>query len=291
VYRFIDAERANRSVRELCRTMDVPRSAFQAWKREQQANRDGKDRALRMRIRAAHAASGGTYGSPRITRAIREGAEVVGRRRVARLMREDGITGVPRRKYRATTDSRHTMPVSENLLARDFSADRPNQAWAADITAVRTVSGWLYVAVLLDVFSRKVVGWAADTHMRTELCLEALRQATAVRGSTVGTIHHSDRGSQYASNAYQKALAVGGFMGSMSRKGDCWDNAVVESFFGTLKTELIHRRLWATPAEARSAIATYIHQFYNPVRFHSSNAYLSPNEKEHKFKLLFNQAA
>ena len=195
-------------------------------------------------------------------------------------MRADGIAGVPRRRFRKTTDSEHTLPVAANLVDRDFAATAPNQVWVGDITYVSTATGWLYVAVLVDLFARKVVGWAAANHMRAELCLEALESAVALRGPPVGLVHHSDRGSQYASGAYRDRLTAIGAVCSMSGKGDCWDNAVAESFFGTLKTELVHRQSWSSPAEARLAVAEYIHQFYNPVRLHSSNGYRSPIEAE-----------
>jgi transposase InsO family protein len=195
-------------------------------------------------------------------------------------MRAAGLAGVPHRRFRKTTDSEHALPVAENLLERDFHADAPDQVWVADITYVSTGAGWLYVAVILDLFSLKVVGWAAASHLRTELCLEALASAVAVRRPSVGLVHHSDRGSQYASGAYRDSLAEIGAVCSMSRKGDCWDNAVAESFFGTLKTEWVHRRSWSSQAEARLGIADYLHQFYNPVRLHSSNGYRSPIEAE-----------
>ena len=279
-YRFISAQKACYPVAALCRALTTSRSAFYAWEALGEAERARVDRGLLVRIRAAHAASRGTYGSPRVAVTLRREGTSIGRRRVARLMRADGLSGVPRRRFRRTTDSEHTLPIAANLVDRDFEAVGPNQVWVGDITYVPTAAGWLYVAVLVDLFARKVVGWAAANHMRTELCLEALESAVALRGPPVGLVHHSDRGSQYASRAYRERLTAIGAICSMSGKGDCWDNAVAESFFGTLKTELLHRRPWSTPAEARLAIAEYVHQFYNPVRLHSSNGYRSPVEAE-----------
>jgi putative transposase len=280
VYRFISAQKASYPVTAMCRALTTSRSAFYAWEAADEGARATGDRCLLVRIQAAHAESRGTYGSPRVLAALRRDGVAIGRRRVARLMRANGLAGVPCRRFRKTTDSEHSLPIAPNIVDRDFSADEPNQVWVADITYVSTAAGWLYVAVLVDLFSRKVVGWAAANHMRTELCLEALESAIALRGPPAGLVHHSDRGSQYASRAYRDRLTAIGAVCSMSSKGDCWDNAVAESFFGTLKTELVHRKSWSSPAEARLGVAEYVHQFYNPVRLHSSIGYKSPIEAE-----------
>jgi transposase InsO family protein len=200
----------------------------------------------------------------------------ISRKRVARLMRKEGLSARFVRRWRATTDSQHGLPVAPNVVARRFNADAPNRVWVTDMTYVRTWEGWLYLAAIIDVFSRRVVGWAMADHLRTELPLEALGMALGIRQPAVGLVHHSDRGCQYASETYRSELAARGIVCSMSRVGDCWDNAVAESFFATLKVELIYRRPWPTKAEARAAIHEYIAAFYNPHRRHSALGYLSP---------------
>jgi transposase InsO family protein len=195
-------------------------------------------------------------------------------------MREERIAGVPRKRFRVTTTANDEHKPADNLLNRNFEVERPNQAWVTDITYVQVGSQWLYLAAILDLFSRKVVGWAAESHLRTDLCLEALRAAVAIRQPQPGLVHHSDRGCQYTSDAYQAELRRHGIVPSMSRKGDCWDNAVAESFFGTLKTELIHRRALRTLAEGRDALSDYIHGFYNSERRHSTLGRISPNKFE-----------
>ena len=195
-------------------------------------------------------------------------------------MRQEGLEAVPPKRFRVTTDSKHSQPVAPNLLARQFDPAGPNEAWVTDITYVWTWQGWLYLAVVIDLFSRRVVGWAADSHMRTEPVLDALAMALARRRPGPGLVHHSDRGSQYASKRYQDELERHGIVASMSRKGDCWDNAVAESFFGTIKTELLDRRPWATRSGAKEAISEYIELFYNATRLHSHLGYVSPAEYE-----------
>ena len=225
-------------------------------------------------------------------KALNTAGHAVGRRRVARLMREEGLRGRPTRRFRGnTTDSRHDQPVAPNLLARNFTTEAPNIAWVGDITYLWTASGWCYLAVLLDLFSRKVVGWALDTHMRDDLCLDALHQAVTLRNPPPGLLHHTDRGSQYASHAYQKALADLGARPSMSRKGNCWDNACAESFFGTLKQELGADTNWADVHEARRAVGEYLHHFYNPVRLHSTLGHQSPIAFETSYREQLSQAA
>jgi len=279
---LIDAEKANFPVTLMCEQLDVTRGGYYAWKKRQRSERTQQDEVLKAAIKTSHERSRGTYGSPRIVDDLKEQGFEVGRRRVARLMREEGLTGTPVRPYKRTTDSKHNDDVADNLLERDFAVDAPNKAWATDITYVRTWEGWMYLAVVIDLFSRRVVGWATAAHMRTELALDALSMALGRRVPDAGLLHHSDRGSQYTSGAYRDALQAEGIVCSMSKKGDCWDNAVVESFFATLKKELIHRRPWATVTSARAAIADYIEFFYNSRRKHSTLGYLSPAAYERK---------
>lgn len=283
-YRFIHAEEATWSVRLMCRVLGVARSAYYDWLRAEPGRRERDDAALTVHIKAIHRRSRGTYGSPRIHAELRSEGHRVSRKRVARLMKQCDLTGTPKRRFRgATTDSDHSDAIAPNLLERDFHAERPNTAWVGDITYLATAKGWVYLAVLLDLHSRKVVGWALDEHMRTELCLEALSRAIAVRQPARGLIHHTDRGSQYASDAYRSALKTIGAVASMSRKGDCWDNAVSESFFGTLEQELVGQsEMWADAKAARAAVSSYIHEFYNPVRRHSKLDYDSPNDFERR---------
>ena len=233
---------------------------------------------LLARIRRIHAASRGTYGSPRVHRQLRRDDLRTGRKRVERLMRGDGLRGRIRRRFRCTTDSNHRLPVAPNTLNRQFVVDSPDRVWAGDITYIRTATGWGYLAVILDLHSRMVVGWAMADNMRTELVETALVAALGARDPSSDLLHHSDRGSQYASASYREKLAKHGIAVSMSRRGDCYDNAVVESFFGTLKQELVHHARWTDLAQARAAIHDYIEVFYNRQRLHSSLDYRTPSE-------------
>ena len=235
---------------------------------------------LLAHIRSAFARSNGTYGSPRLTRELQDEGLEVGRRRTARLMRENGLKARQKRRFKHTTDSHHAFPVAPNLLEQDFSAEGPNQKWNADISYVWTSEGWLYLAIILDLFARRVVGWAVSDRLHQELALEALRKALAIRQPSAGLIHHADRGSQYCATAYQAELKKHGIQVSMSGKGNCFDNAVVETFFRTLKSELVWRTVFRTRAEAREAIGRYIDGFYNPVRRHSTLDYVSPVQFE-----------
>ncbi len=282
-YRFIDAERATWPVRMMCRALRVARSAYYDWKQGKPSARATGDAALAVHIKVIHRGSRGTYGVPRVLAELREQGYRVGKDRVGRLMREAGLTGTPKRRFRpTTTDSDHDDRVADNVLDRKFVASAPNQAWVGDITYLATKSGWVYLVVLLDLFSRKVVGWSLQQHMQTELCLQALQQAVATRRPGPGLVHHSDRGSQYTSDDYQAALEAIGAVPSMSRKGNCWDNAVAESFFGTLEQELVQQQeeLWADETEARTAVGKYIHGFYNQRRRHSTLGQLSPVQFE-----------
>jgi transposase InsO family protein len=279
-FRFIDAEKAAYPVVFLCHVLNVSPSGYYAWRRRPEPARVRSDAQLAVEIAAEHKRSRGIYGSPRVHLELRARGVCVGRKRVERLMRKNGIKGREKRRFRRTTDSKHGQPIAPNILARNFGPKRPNEAWAGDVTYVATGEGWLYLAVLLDLFSRRVVGWAiSDTNDRG-LALEALNQALRLRHPRRGLVHHSDRGSPYASDEYRAALAAAGVVASMSRTGDCWDNAVAESFFATLRAELLDHERYDTRADATTSIGDYIEGFYNPQRRHSHAGYVSPIEFE-----------
>lgn len=281
-FAFIDAEKATWPVAWMCRKLGVSRSGFYAFQGRRQCPRAVEDGRLRTLVVAAHRAGRRTYGSPRIQRELRDVHGIrIGRNRVIRLMRSEGLRGVSRRRRVRTTDSRHNFPVAPNRLMRDFSAAGPNQRWAGDITYLRTDDGWLYLAVILDLYSRYVVGWAISHTIDRHLALAALNMANQQRRPAAGLLHHSDQGCQYASDDYQIALGAEGFVCSMSRRGDCYDNAVVESFFGTLKSELGDS--FRTSEDARQSLFDYIEVFYNRARRHSSLAYVSPAQHEQAF--------
>jgi putative transposase len=239
---------------------------------------------LSEQIKQIHQASRDTYGSPRIHASLVAQGFQVGRQRVVRLMAKLGICVRSQRKFKATTDSKHDLPIAENVLERDFKTTEPDRAWVADMTYIQTTEGWLYLAVIIDLFSRRVVGWSMAEHMRTGLVMSALDAALGQRiPSQTGLVFHSDRGSQYASGDYQAALLKADMTCSMSRRANCWDNAVAESFFGTLKTELTHPRIFSTRALARTIIAEWIEVFYNRQRIHSTIGYLSPVQFEETY--------
>jgi transposase InsO family protein len=270
-------------LRLMCRVLDVSPSGFHAWHKRQPAARAIADALLQVEIAAIHRASRQRYGSPRVHQELRHGRGIrCGKKRVARLMRRSGLRGKRPRRFRVTTQSQHPHPIAPNVLNRDFAVAQPNRVWGADITYIPTGEGWLYLAVLLDLASRRAVGWALEPTLERDLVLTALQQALTQRQPTAGLLHHSDRGSQYACGEYRERLAERGIAVSMSRKGDCWDNAVVESFFATLKTELVHDARWPTRAAAKQAIAEFIEVWYNRQRRHSSLGYLSPAEYELK---------
>jgi transposase InsO family protein len=279
-FRFIQAEKAIYPVRVLCRTLAVSCTGFYAWCRRGLSLRAQRDVALKVAIRAAHASSGKRYGSPRIHADLKAENQHVGRKRVARLMREEGLEGQRKRRFRVTTDSRHSLPVAANHLNRDFSVPAPNKVWVTDITYIWTREGWMYVSAILDLFSRRVVGWSMDSCLDRTLALDALVMALKTRRPEPGLVHHSDRGAQYASLDYQNQLRERGIICSMSRKGDCWDNAVAESFFSTLKAELVHRTDYVSRSQARASVFEYIEAFYNGRRRHSALGYVSPVEHE-----------
>lgn len=277
---FIQTEKAAYPVRVLCRTLKVSTSGFYAWCQRGLSPRTKEDVALKVEIRAAHAASRKTYGSPRIHEDLKATGRRVGRKRVARLMREEGIEGQRKRRFRTTTDSRHSHPIAPNHLDRQFTASAPNQIWVSDITYIWTREGWTYLAAILDLFSRRVVGWSLDSRIDQTLALDALSMALRTRRPEAALLHHSDRGVQYAGGDYQKLLRANGIDCSMSRKGDCWDNAVAESFFSTFKAELVHREDLVSRSQTQALVFDYIERFYNRCRRHSALGYLSPVEYE-----------
>lgn len=281
-FAFIRVEKAAFPVSLLCRTLGVSRTGFYAWRARPQAPHTAADERLGLEIAAIHAESRQRYGSPRIHAELGDRGCRTSRKRVARLMRDRGLAARRRRRFRVTTDSRHPFPVAPNVLARQFERAAPDRAWVTDITYIPTGEGWLYLAVILDLCSRFAVGWAMSERITRELTLDALGMALARRRPPQGLLHHSDRGSQYASADYQHALATQGMVCSMSRRGDCWDNAVAESFFATLKVELVHDATWETRIEARAALFEYIELFYNGHRRHSSLGYLSPRAFEQR---------
>ena len=269
----------------LCEVLGVSRSGYYAWRDRPPSPAAVRRSRLVEQIREAHAEARSVYGSPRVHRELEARGVACCENTVARLMREHGIRSKARRRFVVrTTDSRHDRPVAENVLAREFYPDRTDTAWAADITYVPTAEGWLYLAAVIDLCSRKVVGWATADHLRADLPLEALRMALAHRKPAGGLLHHSDRGVQYTSDAYRSLLAGHGIEPSMSRKGNCWDNAVAESFFSTLKRELTHHESYADHDEARRSLFEYIEVFYNRRRRHSTLGYRSPAEFEARLK-------
>ena len=282
MFAFVQAEKAHHAVRQLCRTLAVSPSGFYAWHRRPGSARARTDRRLRVQLRAAHQASGGTYGSPRLQQDLRQHGFAVGRNRIIRLMHSEQLRGRPRRRVRVLTERDPSTMPAPNHLAQRFTVTKPNTVWAADITALPTREGWVYLAVLLDLYSRRVVGWATDTRLETRLVLTAWNRAVA-RRRCAPRQHHSDRGTQYTSAAYQAALAAYGVTCSMSGRGNCYDNAVVESFFRTLKTDLDHQ-VWATRSDAITAVGRYLEDFYNRRRLHSTLGYCTPAqfEREHR---------
>jgi putative transposase len=276
-FAFIAAEKAMFPVRVLCRTLEVSRAGFYAWHTRPPAPRTVADQRLGVEIQAIHAESRQRYGSPRVHAELRHRGQRLGRKRVARLMRQHELCARRRRRFRVTTDSKHDLPVASNVLARQFAVAAPDTAWVTDITYLWTQEGWLYLAVILDLFSRAVVGWAMSSQITRQLTLQALTMALGRRRPPPGLLHHSDRGSQYASGDYRRALKAHGMVCSMSRRGNCWDNAVAESFFATLKVELgVHDSAWPTRVHAQGDVFEYIEAFYNGQRRHSTLAYLSP---------------
>jgi putative transposase len=280
-FRLIEDHRHAYPVRVLCAVLEVSPAGYYAWRARSPSARSSANAELVAAIRRVHHDSAGRYGSPRVHAALRTQGRGTSRGRIERLMRRHGIRAImaPPRRVR-TTDSRHELPIAPNVLARDFTAAAPNRVWLADITYIPTDEGWLYLAAVMDLYSRKIVGWAMRDHLRTELAATALMMAVQRQRPAAGLIHHSDRGVQYASYDYRAAQNAAGMIASMSRKADCFDNAPMESFFHTLKTELVHHRQYATRADARRDIFAFIEGFYNRTRLHSAIGYISPIEME-----------
>ena len=277
------AEKAPFPIAPMCRVFAVSRQGYYRYVRELQGPRVLAEAKLRETVTELHQQSGGTYGSPRIHQALRRQGERVSKRRVERVMRGAGLVGASRRRHRTTTRSNPAHPVEANILARDFTASAPDQRWVTDITYIWTDEGWCYLAAILDLHSRGVVGWQLSASLSTELVLDALDNAVLRRSPGTGLLHHSDRGCQYTSAQYRDALAQRGIVVSMSRRGNCWDNAVAESFFATLKTELVYRRRWPSRLELRASLFEYIETFYNRRRLHSALGYRTPAEVEAEY--------
>jgi transposase InsO family protein len=275
-FAFISEEKVAFPIIVLCRVLDVSASGYYASQSRSISWHARRDEELSERIATLHRASKRRYGSPRVYKDLKADGERVGRKRVARLMREKRLVALTRRRFRKTTDSKHTFPIAPNLLGRNFTARGPDESWVTDITFLWTRQGWLYLAVILDLFSRRIVGWATSQSVDRHLALAALDMALAKRCPNSGLIHHSDRGSTYASRDYRKALKSRGIRCSMSRKGDCWDNAVAESFFATLKREIEDIDSLESWVGANLSIGEYIDGFYNPQRRHSALNYNSP---------------
>lgn len=287
-FAFIHAmvtEKAPFYIAPMCRLLEVTRQGYYKFLTSLTSPRVQRDDALRSNVVQVHDQSRGTYGSPRVHRELRRQGELVGLRTVERLMREAGIAGVQPKRFTTTTKSDPSHATEPNLLDRDFTAVKPNERWVTDITYIWTDEGWCYLAAIIDLFTRGVVGWALSTSLATELPLQALENALAKRKPAKGLLHHSDRGCQYTSADYRKALAEREIAVSMSRRGNCWDNAVAESFFGTLKTELIYRQRWTSVAQVRAALFDYIEVFYNRSRLHSSIGYRTPAEVDAAYSL------
>lgn len=283
-FQLIDAEKANFPVIFMCRQLKVSRSGYYAWRDRPPSARDSEDIQLGARVLDLHLSSRRRYGSPRVHKALAAEGVHVSRKRVVRLMQTRGLVAREKHRFVVTTDSAHELPVAKNVLARRFDQPVPDQAWAADITYLATAEGWLYLAVIIDLCSRLVVGWATSETLERTVCLDALRSALQTRRPPPGLIHHSDRGTQYASTEYRELLLQHGIVCSMSRRANCWDNAVAESFFSTLKAELVAGEIYPTRAEARSAVFQYIESFYNRKRIHSSIGYCSPADYEARIR-------
>ncbi len=279
------------SVRLICLTLGIQRSSYYAWKTRPSSKRESTNHSLLLELRRAHKESKGTYGAPRLTAHLKVQGRFCGRHRVARLMRRDGLFGCARRKFRppGTTDSKHTLPIAPRIFRVQSKAcfpPGPNQVWVSDTTYIATQEGWLYLTIQLDVFTRKVVGYTMSDHLKSEATWESMKEALKRQPEALSIsailplIAHSDRGVQYASDLYRGKLSRLGITQSMSRSGNCYDNAYAESFFHTLKVELVHRQAFRTRAEARNAISSYIEEWYNRKRLHSALGYRAPNDYE-----------
>jgi len=279
-FRFISEHRGTFRVGRMCNVLDVSRSGYYAWRKRPESLRKKENRKLVAQIKVIHGQNRKVYGSPRIHSELRDKGVSCGRNRVARIMKQEGIRAIVPRKYKATTDSKHNLPVAPNLLKQDFDIKEPNKVWLADITYIATVEGWLYLASIMDLGSRRIKGWSMNNRITRGLTIDALKMAICNHPETKEIIHHSDRGSQYASHEYQKLLKDNGLICSMSRKGNCWDNAPIESFFHTLKTEWVYGFKYKTRQEAKTSLFDYIEMFYNRQRRHSALQYMNPCQYE-----------
>lgn len=276
-YAWIDEQRKDYGLEELCGMLNVSVSGYRSWKRGGKPERKRlTDAQMLALIQAIHAEFKGSYGSPRMVKELRLRGYPASKERVERLMQENGIKAKHKRRFKVTTDSKHNLPVAPNLLERDFTPDGPNMAWTSDITYLWTDEGWLYLAIVMDLFNREVVGWSLKPRMTADIVLDALTMAWFRRKPATGVIHHSDRGSQYASHVFQSKLKEYGMLCSMSRKGDCWDNAPTESWFGSFKNERVYGERFETREEIKAMAFEYIEVFYNRRRLHSTLGYKSP---------------
>lgn len=276
IYEFIEKHRSSHAVEMMCRALKVTRSGYYAWRNGGSSRRAQRDAELLEKIRESHRESQGRYGSPNVHEDLRQWGYRCSRKRVARLMKEDGLRCKAVRRFRVTTDSGHALHVAPDLLQREFSVEAPGKAWVSDITYLWTRQGWLYLCIVLDLWDRKVVGWSMGESLRADLAVEALRKAVMRRRPQEGLVFHSDRGIQYCSEVFRMELSRYGMLQSMSRKGNCWDNAVAESFFGILKRELVYHETYHTRNDARLSVFQYIEGWYNRRRRHSTLGRRSP---------------
>lgn len=275
-YQFMDNHYSEFTVRKMCQTLEVSNSRYYAWRKKPHSKRENENLAILEKIKEIHKKSRNTYGSPRIYNEMKNKGIKSGENRIARIMQENGIRSKTKKKFKITTCSKHNLPVAENVLNRNFQIKKPNMVWTSDITYVETNEGWLYTCVVLDLCSKRVIGWSMEANMTTEMVLKALNMAITNRNPQEGIIFHTDRGKQYASEEFRKRLREKNFIQSMSRKGNCWDNAPTESFFKTLKVEELYFKKFITRKEAKGVIFEYMEGFYNTQRIHSSLGYLSP---------------
>jgi putative transposase len=283
-YGFIQQHKKEFSITGMCRTLGVSASGYYRWRSHANSNRERDNERLLSKILSIHKQSRNNYGSPKVYRRLRRQGEHCNHKRVERLMRDNSIRAKRVKKFKATTNSRHGEPVADNVLGRSFKVNEPDKVWVSDITYVWTDEGWLYLAIFLDLFSRMVVGWSMSERMTSELIMAAFEMGQQRRGGSVSPLVHSDRGSQYASASFREELAAYDCRQSMSRRGNCWDNAVAESFFSALKLELVAQERFRKRQQARDSIFDYIEVFYNRIRIHSSASYLSPVEYEEKYR-------
>lgn len=269
----------------MCQVLEVSRCGYYSWLNREPSPLEEENKRLLARIQEIYYQNHQTYGSPRIYRKLRQQGYNCSKKRVERIMREVGLKSIHNKKYKVTTDSGHSLPVSRNIIEQNFNTTRPDQLWVTDITYIPTREGWLYLSAVMDVHTRKIIGWAMDKLMTKDFTIKALKMALKTRRPSTSLIHHSDRGSQYASHEYQEILQHYGIESSMSRKGNCWDNAVVESFFKTLKVELIHRNTYKNRRQAAQDIFEYIEIFYNRERLHSAIGYTTPESFEKQSKV------